>query len=160
MRGNGYLGLAVALCCCLPALAPASPALAIGRAKAEKQVRHCVNRERGENGVKKLRSTSALSRAARYHAKNMAALGFFDHIDPNGDGPAEPVGMFSDRMWLVGENIGAGYRTGRVACRKWMASPDHRANILNPAYKAFGAGFAEGGSFGTYYVLVFGTPIG
>jgi uncharacterized protein YkwD len=49
--------------------------------------------------------------------------------------------------WLVGENIGYGL-TRRSSpsqqVRFWMASPPHRANILNPRFHAAGLGIWSG----------------
>jgi uncharacterized protein YkwD len=37
-----------------------------------------------------------------------------------------------------------------------MASPGHRANILNCTYRDIGVGYATGGSYGTYWTQTFG----
>ena len=156
MRGKGKLGGRLALGIALVACVAAPQATALSSAKAERQMAHCVDRKREQHGLKPLRVSKAMTEAARYHAKNMAAQNFFDHIDRDGNGPTERVAMFSDRKWFVGENIGAGYRDGQKACQGWMASSGHRANILDPGYDVFGVGFASGGSLGKYYVQVFG----
>ena len=49
--------------------------------------------------------------------------------------------------WLYGENIaygGGSYGTPRAIVRAWMHSPEHRQNILNPAFRQIGIGFARG----------------
>ena len=155
MRGKAQLGGTLALAASLLG-GLAAPAMAVSRGKAERQIAHCVDRKRERQGLPELRVSSAMTDAARYHARNMARQNFFDHIDRDGNGPSERVAMFTNRNWLVGENIGAGYRNGREACRDWMSSSGHRANILDPGYDAFGVGFASGGSLGRYYVQVFG----
>ena len=51
------------------------------------------------------------------------------------------------RRWLYGENIaygGGNYGTPRAIVRAWMHSPEHRHNILNPAFRQIGIGFARG----------------
>ncbi|WP_279581372.1 CAP domain-containing protein [Fodinicola feengrottensis] len=40
----------------------------------------------------------------------------------------------------------------------WMNSPGHRANILDGELTEIGVGLAAGGSYGTYWTQVFGTP--
>ena len=156
MRGNGQLGGRLALGASLLACVAAPSATALSRGKAERQIAHCVDRKREQRGLEPLRVSKAMTEAARYHAKNMATQNFFDHIDRDGNGPTERVAMFTDRKWFVGENIGAGYRNGQAACRGWMNSSGHRANILDPGYDAFGVGYASGGSQGKLYVQVFG----
>ncbi len=156
MRGKGKLGGRLALAVALVACVAAPPATALNAAKAERQIAHCVDRKRERNGLPALRVSKAMTDAARYHARNMAAHDFFDHVDQDGNGPTERVAMFTNRKWFVAENIGAGYRDGQKACQGWMASSGHRANILDPHYDVFGVGFASGGPMGRYYVQVFG----
>lgn len=52
------------------------------------------------------------------------------------------------------ENIAAGQPSAASACRSWMDSPGHRANILGN-YNRIGLGFWSGGTYGRYYVQVF-----
>jgi uncharacterized protein YkwD len=67
--------------------------------------------------------------------------------------------------WLVGENIGFGLprrSPPAVQVRVWMASPPHRANILNPRFKAAGLGIYSGTprgsrSRGATYAATFGS---
>lgn len=123
----------------------------------ERKVRHCANRERLSRGLRPLRPHPDLARAARDHALAMAWQGFFDHIDPEGRGPAERVRRYTDRFGAgVGENIARRSRTVEVACRLWMRSPGHRANILHPDYAYIGAGYAAPGPGDEDYVQVFG----
>ena len=156
MRGKAKLAGRLALGAALVACVAAPPATAVSRGKAERQIAHCVDRKREQHGLKPLRVSKAMTDAARYHAMNMATQNFFDHIDRDGNGPTERVAMFSDRKWVVGENLGAGYGNGQKACRGWMNSSGHRANILDPKYDVFGVGYSSGGSLGKYYVQVFG----
>ena len=125
--------------------------------KAERAIRGCANRRRRAAGLEPLQASGALGKAARLHARNMAADGFFDHTDPQGRGPAERVELFDGRneLTFVGENIAAGYGSVAEACGGWMNSSGHRANILDADYTHIGGGFARGGSYGRYYVQVF-----
>jgi uncharacterized protein YkwD len=41
-----------------------------------------------------------------------------------------------------------------------MASPGHRANILNPDYREIGLGLAAGGKYGAYWTQEFGARAG
>lgn len=123
----------------------------------EQAIRDCANRNRRARGIAPLTSGGPLNRAGRFHARNMARQGFFDHTDRQGRGPAERVKIFdpAGRFALVGENIGAGYRSVAAACRGWMNSEGHRENILDSDYTRIGGGFARGGPYGRYYVQVF-----
>jgi uncharacterized protein YkwD len=63
----------------------------------------------------------------------------------------------------VGENIGYGLRRRSAPAaqvRNWMASPAHRANILNPRYRAAGLGIWSGtprNRRGATYAIDFGS---
>jgi uncharacterized protein YkwD len=119
----------------------------------------CTNRERARRGLPELRSHRALRRAAQLHARNMLRYRFFSHDDPFGRSPSARVALFQRGSGFssIGENIAAGYHTARAACRGWLDSPGHRANILNRRYTRIGIGFAGGGGgYGTYFVQNFG----
>jgi uncharacterized protein YkwD len=60
----------------------------------------------------------------------------------------------------LGENIAAGMPTAEEAFEAWMNSPDHRANILEPAFRQMGfTTYVDLESeYGVYWVQVFGTP--
>ncbi len=125
--------------------------------KAVQAIRGCANRNRRAAGLEPLRASGVLDRAAQLHARNMASRGFFEHTDPQGRGPAERVELFDsgEEFSFVGENIAAGYSSVAAACRGWMNSSGHRANILGDEYTHIGGGFARGGPYGRYYVQVF-----
>jgi uncharacterized protein YkwD len=73
----------------------------------------------------------------------MAFGDYFGHEGPRGDTPAtrlRAVGyIYSSQIgWEVGENIGWGtFQEGspRAMVASWMASPAHRANILNARFR-------------------------
>jgi uncharacterized protein YkwD len=140
--------------------ASAEAASGAGRLAVERGVRGCANRERRARGIAPLALSAPLARAARMHARNMARLGFFDHTDPRGRGVGERVAIFdrAHRFSYIGENIAAGQSSAASACKSWMGSAGHRANILNPEFTHIGGGFAGGGPYGRYYVQVLGTP--
>jgi uncharacterized protein YkwD len=123
----------------------------------EESIRDCANRERRERGLRHLKHDSALDAAARLHARRMLAKGFFDHQDPDGDGPADRVKRFAKRRYvIVGENIARGFDSTGATCRGWMRVSSHRANILRQSFTRIGAGYASGDShYGRYYVQVF-----
>jgi uncharacterized protein YkwD len=84
----------------------------------------------------------------------MAARDFFDHTNPDGDGPGERVTAAGYRWATYGENIAKGQRTPAQVMESWMNSPGHRANILNCSFEEIGIGLHDGG--GPYWTQVFG----
>lgn len=136
-----------------------------------KQVRSAVlcllNAERTSRGRRALRANHRLRRAAERHSRNMNRQDFFSHVSPAGSTPLQRVkaaGYLSGAdAWAVGENIAWGEQhlsTPREIVRSWMASPGHRANILNRRFRHVGIGVVAGspvaGGGGATYTTAFG----
>jgi len=111
-----------------------------------------VNRERRERGLRSLRSSGELDRTAEEYSGLMVRHRFFAHESPGGRGLLERIRRDSRYLaraasFSVGENLawGSGQRaTPRQIVRSWMASPGHRANILNAGFRQLGVGVALG----------------
>jgi|SRR5580692_8103751 uncharacterized protein YkwD len=107
-----------------------------------------VNRERTLRGERPLRPNARLRRAAQAHSRSMAFDDYFEHIGPRGQTPLarmRAVGYISSSRvgFEVGENIAWGtlsLATPHAIVASWMASPGHRANILDPHYRETGIG--------------------
>ncbi|MFE5483484.1 sigma-70 family RNA polymerase sigma factor [Streptomyces sp. NPDC056527] len=113
-----------------------------------------VNSERAKAGCGPLTENSLLNEAAQGHSVDMAARNFFDHTNPDGDGPGERVTATGYRWSTYGENIAMGQSTPAQVMESWMNSPGHRANILNCSFKEIGIGIHSDG--GPYWTQVFG----
>ncbi len=74
----------------------------------------------------------------------MAASGSFAHRADLG------ALLRSCRASRVGENIAYGNVSADALMDMWMASPGHRANILQPAYTHIGVGATRTGSGRVY----------
>ncbi len=109
-----------------------------------------VNRERRLRGERPLRPNARLRHAAQAHTNSMAYHNYFEHLGPRGQTPLarmRAVGYISSSRagYEVGENIAWGTRrlaTPRAIVAAWMASPGHRANILDPRYRETGIGIS------------------
>lgn len=134
------------------ASAPASgkttaPAVATS---AQAAVLALVNQERAKVGCSAVTASSSLASLAQNFSDDMAARGFFDHTDPDGQSPwdrASEAGVSG----LGGENIARGQADAEAVMEAWMNSDGHRANILNCDYKTLGVGvhFGSGGPWWT-----------
>jgi uncharacterized protein YkwD len=127
-----------------------SPMPSSSQSAAEAQVLTLVNRARGKAGCSALRSNTALADLAGAFSAAMADEGFFSHTDPQGRTPwdrAAKAGITD----LGGENIARGQPDAKAVMDSWMASPGHRANILNCSYRTTGIGvqFGAGGPWWT-----------
>jgi uncharacterized protein YkwD len=102
-----------------------------------------VNRERAAHGEGALQANTALRQSAQGHTDSMVAANYFEHDGPGGLTPLQRIRdagyIYSPRVgYAVGENIGWGSAqlgTPKAVVAAWMASPGHRANILDPRYK-------------------------
>ncbi|MGA2322055.1 MAG: CAP domain-containing protein [Solirubrobacteraceae bacterium] len=102
-----------------------------------------VNRERAGRGERPLAPNERLGQAAQAHTESMAFGDYFEHDGPRGETPLSrmrAIGYISSSQigYEVGENIGWGTRweaTPRAIVGAWMASPGHRANILDARFR-------------------------
>jgi uncharacterized protein YkwD len=81
----------------------------------------------------------------------MVRGGFFSHLDPNGFSLVQRLQLFhyitARVSWTVGENLGIGAgpaSTPAALVNAWMASTEHRANILDAAFRQIGIAIAKG----------------
>ncbi len=133
-----------------------------------------VNNEREAHGESALRANAKLQRAAQGHSEEMASEDYFSHYAPDGSTPLERMRasgyIYSSQIgYEVGENIAWGtlwLTTPEAIVNAWMASPEHRANILDGRYRDSGIGvvaqapasLADGQS-GALYTQDFGTIV-
>jgi uncharacterized protein YkwD len=163
-RARLALGLVLALALAasvMPAPARAGRELPIARiSRVEQTIVRCTNGARLAHGLPPLRRNHVLRHAATYHARNMLHYRFFAHRDVFGQTPVDRVARFARRgaFHWIGENIAVGYWSPHEACRAWLASSEHLANILSPRFSMTGVGFARAGGGRTYYVQDFGSP--
>jgi uncharacterized protein YkwD len=132
-----------------------------------------INRERARYGERPLKVNRHLMRAARVHSDEMVTRDYFSHVSPGGQTPLDRIrasGFIAKRVgWSIGENIAWGtmwLATPRAIVRSWMASPSHRANILNRTYRFTGIGIdpalprsMSAGRSGAMYTQDFGAIV-
>jgi uncharacterized protein YkwD len=127
-----------------------------------------VNQERSSRGLRPLKANKRLAKAASGHARDMNARGYFSH-DTEGGGTfvdrIRKAGYMPARVFpTLGEDLAWGsgtLGTPREIVAAWMASPGHRANILDRKFREAGMGVAFGdpgaGLDGVTYALDFGS---
>jgi uncharacterized protein YkwD len=155
-RGGRAALAAIAACIGLigPVSQPASGRPAAAPSPASTSVHsllRLLNEERSKRGLRPLRQNLRLDKAARGHARDMVARGYFAHQRVGGPDFVARIrrtGYLSGaKAWAVGENIayGEGNRSGvQSVVRAWMASRGHRSNILSTTYKDVGIGVVVG----------------
>ncbi len=89
--------------------------------------------------------------AARIHSQDMVDRGFFDHTNPDGEGPGGRIDRTEYPTRGYGENIYFGSPRAADAVQAWMESDGHCRNIMDPDFDIIGVGRDE-----THWTQVFG----
>ncbi len=116
------------------------------------EVLNLVNAERAKVGAAPLTLANDLQSAAAIRAREL--LQSFSHVRPDG---SECFSVMRNRGRTCGENIAAGNSTAAATVEQWMSSDGHRANILNPAFRELGVGYAyeDYSTYHHYWVQLF-----
>lgn len=93
-----------------------------------------INVERAKAGLQPVKMDKQLLNDAMKRAEE--CLVFYDHTRPDGSNFNTIDGNFSD----MSENIAMGYHNAADVMKDWMASPGHKANIMNPNAQSVGIG--------------------
>jgi len=116
-----------------------------------------VNKERASEGVSALTHDEDLREVAFEYSEDMYRRDFFSHIDPDNNDVVDRLDEAGIDFTAAGENIA--WNSGssdpvQTAHDGLMASPGHRANILNTSYTRIGCGIASDGDK-YYFTQVF-----
>ena len=119
---------------------------------SEGGILNAMNQVRVAAGLRPLRFDGTLHAAARAHSADMIRRGYFGHGSfgrrLNGFGVHAPV---------IGENLAWGtgvYSAAKTIVQEWLASPEHRANLLRPGFRSIGVGSAVGRFAGRHATVV------
>lgn len=104
-----------------------------------------TNRQRAAEGLAALGGDELLDRAAQRKLDDMFAHQYFEHVAPDGTGPADLVAGVQYEYVRVGENLALGsFRDDATLVQAWMDSPGHRANILHTGFTELGVAVGQG----------------
>ncbi|TAL14136.1 CAP domain-containing protein [Patescibacteria group bacterium] len=123
------------------------------------------NQQRVDNGLPALNLDSQLVSAAQAKAADMFADDYWAHIAPDGLTPWSFIYGAGYNYGSAGENLAKDFNTSAGVVNAWMASSEHRANILNTNYQDAGYAVVNGvllGSETTLVVAMYGvraTPV-
>jgi uncharacterized protein YkwD len=123
------------------------------------QIASLINAEREKAGMPALTANSLLADAAASHAADMACSSMISHSGSNGSTVHSRVLAAGYSPSYVEEIIYGGGGP-QAAVTWWMNDPIHRDAILKARSTEMGVGYAylANGSYGDYFVVVFGTP--
>ncbi|MHB8491757.1 MAG: CAP domain-containing protein [Solirubrobacteraceae bacterium] len=107
-----------------------------------------IDRERARTGERPLHANRRVELAAQHHTEDMAEHSYFDHVGPSGQSLGDRLRasgyIYSSNLgYALGENIAwgtLGDSTPDAMVAAWMASPEHRSNILESRYQDTGIG--------------------
>ncbi|MFI0167612.1 CAP domain-containing protein [Streptomyces sp. NPDC017095] len=134
--------------------APSTGQPAATASAAAADILRLVNAERSGAGCRPLTLNSTLSKAAQAHSEDMAAHRNMSHTGSDGSSPGDRITRAGYTWSSYGENVAYGYTTAEQVMAGWMASPGHRANILDCGFTELGVGLAQPGG---YWTQDFGT---
>ena len=110
--------------------------------QAESSLLSAMNSARAAHGLQPLRADGRLERAARKHSSYMLRTGTFAH-----GAFARRIRRVGVRAPRIGENLAwssGSLTAARAIVSMWLASPEHRANLLHPGYRFVGVGALRG----------------
>ena len=132
-------------------LAGSGSAAVAGPAKAQVQattfgeaVLAGINAERRRHRLQPLRMSGQLVRSAARHARSMARTGYFSHSSPDGTPASARI-----RRYYRGSTVGEAMLwrspgiTPAQAVQMWLASPPHRAILLQARFREVGIASAR-----------------
>ena len=97
-----------------------------------------------------------LGATCRGRSAALAATGALSHFDDQGRGPGEQLLAQGFPPGLYAEVLGAG-EDPRAVWQGWLASPAHRAVLVDPRWTSWAWGATRSGST-TVWVVRFGAP--
>jgi uncharacterized protein YkwD len=167
----GLAALLAAVAVLLPAQAfPARAGSSASLVSLQTGVLGQLNQIRTSHGLVPLTLDPRLSAAATQHTSEMLAKGYFAHESADGSVFWKRVQRFYGSKnfgyWSVGENLvwSADNLDAQKAIKLWMASPEHRANILTPRWRQIGISALQrsdaAGPFAGYSVTLITTDFG
>lgn len=103
-----------------------------------------TNSVRKTHGLAPLEANSELSKAALEKANDMFKNNYWAHVSPSGVTPWHWFKAEKYNYSAAGENLAKNFTSSSGVMSAWMASPEHRANILDDNYSDIGIAVVNG----------------
>lgn len=120
-----------------------------------------TNETRADQGLRPLSHNKTLEEAARAKALDMFNRQYWAHNAPDGTEPWVFLDKAGYSYASAGENLARNFGSSKSTVAAWMASPEHRDNLLNDEYEEVGFAVAYGqmeGRSTTIVVALYGDP--
>lgn len=121
-----------------------------------------TNAQRASHNLPALAMSGQLSQAAFLKAQNMFKEQYWAHVSPSGITPWHWFGEAGYNYTYAGENLAKNFSSADAATLAWMASSEHRANILDTHYTQVGFAVVDGmieGKPTSLVVALYGEPV-
>jgi len=115
----------------------------INTIKANKLI-ELTNQQRIKYDLPQLMVNPELTRAAYNKAQDLLNEQYFSHNSPEGKKFSQWIKDVEYNYNIVGENLAMGFVSEQAIIDAWMASPEHRKNILQEKYQEIGLVIIEG----------------
>lgn len=109
-----------------------------GLAVNQQNIANLTNSERSKAGKAMLSWNGALASSANAKASHMCKYDYWAHTAPDGTTPWSFISAAGYNYVAVAENLAMGFNNDSAVVSGWMASPGHKANILNNAFHDIG----------------------
>jgi uncharacterized protein YkwD len=125
-----------------------------------------INETRRAHHLRALHLSGGLRRIAQRHSNDMVRRDYFAHTSPSGSTLFSRVVGSSFQTygtWWAGENLAWGtgiMGTPRYTIKMWLASPEHRANLLSSRWGWVGIGRRQGRFLGHSNAVVWTADFG
>jgi uncharacterized protein YkwD len=119
-----------------------------------------VNAVRAQHHLIPLQRSTDLDSVARNHSDDMARRNYLSHTSPEGTNPVDRIQQgIASGFTLAAENLGKTNRAdpNREIVVNWLASPDHRRNLLAPPFNTTGIGIARASDGSLIYTQLYVT---
>lgn len=113
-----------------------------------------TNLARQKASLPALKLNSSLDQAAYEKAQDMLKHNYWAHVSPTGVQPWSWITSVGYNYNTAGENLAKNYDSSQSTVAAWLASPTHRANIMNTTYTDVGFSVVEGQLLGQDTSLV------
>jgi len=121
---------------------------------SQEQLTSLTNQKRQEYGLSALSLNPQLSLAAQNKATDMFVKDYWAHNSPDGVTPWVFIKGSGYNYIYAGENLARGFNSAPDVINAWMASPEHKQNMLSPNYTDVGFAVMAGKLTGEDTVLI------